>query len=449
MVGYSKEDLVDGKINWVKLTPAVYAQKDKLIVEQLLSSGSSAPIEKEYIRKDGSLVPIIIGGALLQGDTHQGVAYVLDITEQKKAQQNLALSEERFRLVTRATNDAVRDWNLLTDVVWWNEGFRNMFGYKPEEIELGPESWYSRIHADDLERVLQKIHQVMASGEEQWSDEYRFRRADGSYAYILDRTYILRNEPGKAVRMLGSMVDVTYMKEIQEALEQQAAELRQSNADLEQFAFISSHDLQEPLNTAASFAKLLEKKYKHVLDADGQEFINFIVTSTDRMKMLIRSLLNYSKINAVAKSYETANLSELARAAVDNLQARILQTGAQVIVENLPTLPVIAPQIVQLFQNLISNALKFKSELAPTVHISAKEQAEHVLFSIQDNGIGMDMKYTGKIFQVFQRLHSRDEYEGAGIGLATCKRIVERHYGTIWVESSPGKGSTFFFTLRK
>lgn len=449
ILGYSLSDLAAGRLNWMNMTPEKYAVTKQRFIDKLSSNKISTPFEIECIRKDGSYVPIMLGGVLLQGDENYGVAYVLNITEQKKTQQDLALSEERFRLVTRATNDAVRDLNLETGMLWWNEGFKNMFGYVQEQIETGIESWYSRIHPDDVERVLQSIHKIIDNKHIQWSDEYRFRRADDSYAYILDRTYVIYNQQGKAIRMLGSMVDVTYLKEVQEALEQQAAELKQSNADLEQFAYISSHDLQEPLNTAASFAKLLEKKYRDKLDTDALEFISFIVNSTDRMKILIRSVLDYSKINSMAKSYEQANMKALIKIATDNLRANIQLTSAAIHIGEMPTLPVIPSQIIQLFQHMISNAIKFRSDHNPEIFINATEQTQHFLFSIQDNGIGIDMLYADRIFQVFQRLHSRDEYEGAGIGLATCKRIVDRHHGNIWVESSPGKGAVFFFTLKK
>jgi two-component system CheB/CheR fusion protein len=377
------------------------------------------------------------------------VAFVLDITGQKQVQQSLALSEERFRLVSKATNDVIWDWDLIHDLIWWNDGIRMLFGYKTEEIEPGPESWYSRVHPEDVKRVLSDIHKVIDAGGEQWAGEYRFRKADGSYAYVLDRGYILHDKQGKSIRMLGSMVDITYMKEAQEVLEQQAQELRQSNTDLEQFAYISSHDLQEPLNTASSFAKLLAKRYKPQLDAEANEFIDFIVNATDRMRLLIRSLLDYSKINSSGKVLETTDMAKVLVQVQENLKASIEESKAHISVGPMPVLSANSLHMVQLFQNLIGNAIKFKSTVPPVIIIEVKEGENHYLFTVTDNGIGMDMKYTGKIFQVFQRLHSRDEFEGAGIGLATCKRIVERHGGLIWVESQPGKGSVFFFTIRK
>jgi two-component system CheB/CheR fusion protein len=409
----------------------------------------AAPFEKEYIRKDGKQVPVIVGGASLEEYAGKGVAFVLDITGQKTVQQSLALSEERFRMVSKATNDIIWDWDIVNNLIWWNDGLRVLFGYKPEEVEPGPESWYSRIHSEDVDRVLEGIHKIIDAGAEQWSDEYRFRKADGSYGFVLDRGYILHDKEGNSIRMIGSKVDITYMKETQEALEQQAQELRQSNMDLEQFAYISSHDLQEPLNTASSFAKLLARKYKHQLDPDAHEFIDFIVSATDRMKLLIRSLLDYSKINSSGKLLEPTDIAMAITQAQDNLKATILENGVRIFADPMPVVPANPLQMVQLFQNLMGNAIKFKSALPPEISITVREGENHYLFAVSDNGIGMDIKYANKIFQVFQRLHSRDEYEGTGIGLATCKRIVERHGGLIWVESQPGKGSAFYFTIRK
>jgi PAS domain S-box-containing protein len=449
IVGYSREDLLNGQMNWLAMTPTGYEQEDEQAISQLKTIGVVAPFEKEFIRKDGRHVPVIIGGASLEEYGNGGVAFVLDITEQKKVQRRLSISEERFRLVSKATNDVIWDWDLINDQIWWNDGMRVLFGYKPEELEPGPESWQSRLHPDDAERVLSNIHKLIEAGGEQWSDEYRFRKADGSYVFVLDRGYILHSTAGKSIRMLGSMVDITYIKEAQEVLEQQAQELRQSNADLEQFAYISSHDLQEPLNTASSFAKLLAKKYHNQLDADANEFIGFIVNATDRMRLLVRSLLDYSKINSSAKLLESTNISMVISQVQENLKASILESKAHIKVGPMPMVQANSLHMVQLFQNLISNAIKFRSTYPPQIAIEVKEGENHYLFIVSDNGIGMDMKYTGKIFQVFQRLHSRDEYEGAGIGLATCKRIVERHGGLIWVESKPGKGSVFYFTIRK
>jgi PAS domain S-box-containing protein len=449
IVGYSRQDLEARQMNWQEMTPPGYRQEDQQALAQIRSTGVVAPYEKEFIRKDGSHVPIIIGGASLGEYANGGVAFVLDITGQKKVQQSLALSEERFRLVSKATNDAIWDWDLVSDQMWWNDGLRMLFGYKPEEVEPGPESWYGLVHEDDVERVLAGIHKIINAGEEQWSDEYRFRKADGSYAFVLDRGYILHNKQGKSIRMIGSMVDITYMKEAQEVLEQQAQELRQSNTDLEQFAYISSHDLQEPLNTASSFAKLLAKKYKNQLDTDAHEFIDFIVNATDRMKLLIRSLLDYSKINSSGKMLKPTDMATVIQQAQENLKASIMESQARVSVGPMPVVQANPLQMVQLFQNLIGNAIKFRSTQAPEISVTVREGESYYLFAVSDNGIGMDMKYTGKIFQVFQRLHSRDEYEGAGIGLATCKRIVERHGGLLWVESKQGEGSVFYFTIRK
>lgn len=250
--------------------------------------------------------------------------------------------------------------------------------------------------------------------------------------------------------MIGSKIDLTQLKETQSALEQQAIELKQSNADLEQFAYISSHDLQEPLNTAASFAKLLRRRYENQLDDDANEFINFITDATDRMKGIIRSLLEYSRISSDGRQLTQVPVDKVLEEVQQNLKQRIAGSGAVIRIGIMPGVRANEAQMLQLFQNLIGNAVKFRSSQPPEITIQAEEQPGHWLFSVADNGIGMDMKHAGKkIFQVFQRLHARDEYEGTGIGLAISKKIVERHGGTIWADSQPGKGTVFYFTLKK
>jgi light-regulated signal transduction histidine kinase (bacteriophytochrome) len=229
-------------------------------------------------------------------------------------------------------------------------------------------------------------------------------------------------------------------------LKQRSRELARSNAELEQFAYVASHDLQEPLRMVASYMHLLERKYKDQLDADANEFIGFAVDGAKRMQALIEDLLAYSRVGTAAKPLQPTDCAAVVKAALSSVRVAIDESGAQVTCDTLPSVMGDATQLTQLFQNLIANAIKFRREESPVIQISAYPEAECWCFAVRDNGIGIEAEYFDRIFVMFQRLHGRRAYPGTGIGLAICKKIVERHGGRIWVESCE-KGSVFKFVL--
>jgi len=237
-------------------------------------------------------------------------------------------------------------------------------------------------------------------------------------------------------------------KEQEKRLESYARELERSNKELEEFAYITSHDLQEPLRMVGSFLQLLQKKYKDKLDKEANEYIYYAVDGAVRMKRLISDLLNYSRTN---KEWliELVDISEIIQEALKNLRTSINECGARVDFEYMPVLRVDAAQMLQLFQNLIGNAIKFRKEgVQPVIKINAVKKDPEWLFSVEDNGIGIDQQYSDKVFVIFKKLHNKAKFEGTGIGLSIAKKIVERHGGRIWFESEPGKGTTFYFTLQ-
>ncbi|MBA3872103.1 MAG: GHKL domain-containing protein [Anaerolineae bacterium] len=258
----------------------------------------------------------------------------------------------------------------------------------------------------------------------------------------------LQLENGARDVIVLAIEDITDRKNAEDKLKKYTVELERSNADLQQFAYVASHDLQEPLRAISGYLQLLQKRHGEHLDEQGNRYIQQSVEGTLRMQTLISDLLQYSRIQTHGQSFEITDCTLIIKQTLANLNAAIKETSAVVTYDDpLPTLTGDSDQIARVFQNLISNALKFCGANAPDIHISAKAQAGEWLFSIQDNGIGIEPEYFERIFIIFQRLHTRREYEGTGIGLAICKRIVERHGGRIWVESKPDAGTTFYFTV--
>ncbi|MEA3282725.1 MAG: PocR ligand-binding domain-containing protein [Euryarchaeota archaeon] len=241
--------------------------------------------------------------------------------------------------------------------------------------------------------------------------------------------------------------DITERKRVEEALRKSVFDLKRSNAELEQFAYVASHDLQEPLRMVSSYMELMKRRYKGKLDSDANEFIDFAVDGANRMRTLINDLLEFSRVGTRGKPSEPTDCKTLLEQTLANLKASIDDSGAVVTHDTLPTVMVDGSQLAQVFQNLISNAIKFKGEEPPRIHIAAERKRSDWIFSVADNGIGISPEYFDRIFVIFQRLHGRDEYSGTGIGLSVCKKIVDRHGGRMWVESEPGMGATFYFTI--
>ena len=246
---------------------------------------------------------------------------------------------------------------------------------------------------------------------------------------------------------LGSLIDVTERKQMEERLQQMTAEMQRSNTELEQFAYVISHDLQEPLRMVSSYTQLLAKRYGKKLDNDADEFIGYAVDGAKRMQTLLHDLLEYSRVGTRGKPFGLVNCEHVVEQAMANLKIAIEECSASVSYDTLPTVMGDEGQLVRLFQNLIGNAIKFRREETPQVYISALRRNNIITFTVKDNGIGIDPQHSQSIFEIFRRLHTREEYSGTGMGLAICKKIVERHGGHISVQSQPGQGSTFYFSV--
>jgi len=270
----------------------------------------------------------------------------------------------------------------------------------------------------------------------------------GALCVVYQKDFEIDAQDKQILEIVGMAIGIEEnRRQVEEALAERARELARSNQELEQFAYVASHDLQEPLRMIASYVQLLVKRYGDKLDGEAKEFIGYVVNGVSRMQILINDLLAYSRVGTHGKAFEPVDCEAVLKQALDSLQLTIRETGAQINQGHLPTVMGDSIQLGQLLQNLLGNAIKFRGKLPPHIHIEAKQNETEWLFAIRDNGIGIESKYFEQIFVIFRRLHSSEQYPGTGIGLAFCKKIVEKHGGRIWVESTPGKGTTFFFTL--
>jgi light-regulated signal transduction histidine kinase (bacteriophytochrome) len=271
-------------------------------------------------------------------------------------------------------------------------------------------------------------------------------KPEGIWVEVTSRP--LKDKKGDIIGGVAALRDVSVSKRAESVLMELNSKLQESNEQLQQFAYTASHDLQEPLRVIASFSELLESKYKDKLDKDATDYIEFITSAASRMQNLISDLLAYSRISTQAQTLAPSNISQALKAALANLQLVIEEKNAKISFDEIPPVLADEKQIVQVFQNLISNALKFCDHSNPEISISANKNMGMVTIAIKDNGIGIDTKFKDKIFDMFKRLHAVGKYPGTGMGLSICKKIVERHKGRIWAESEPGHGSTFYFTLK-
>jgi len=361
--------------------------------------------------------------------------------------RQLEAGEERLRLALAGANDGLFDWDLTGNAAYFAPRWKEMLGYADAEIPAVLESWSDRIHPDDRERVLAALAAFRTGSDAEYRIEHRLRHRDGSYRWILARGLGIRDGAGRLTRLIGAHTDMTARHSLEDSLHERTVELQRSNDELERFAYAASHDLQEPLRMVVSFTKLLERKYADRLDATAREYIAFAVDGATRMQVMINDLLQFSRVSTRGGSLGPVDMEVALSLALRNLQVAIAESGARVTHDPLPRVMGDATQLMQVLQNLIANAVKFRGDRSPQVHVSAALRDGRWRFTIADNGIGIEEKFRERIFLIFQRLHGRGEYPGNGIGLSLCKRIIERHGGTIGVESVPGSGSTFHFTL--
>ncbi len=641
MLGYEEHEISNHVDEWVaRVHPDDIGFVQQAIADHFAKITPFFITEHRVKCKDNTYKWILDRGQAMwdeDGNVVRMTSCHTDITERKLAEEQLRQSEERFQIVARATNDLLWDWDLLTNEVWWNQALQTLFGYSQEEITFTANWWSEHIHPDDRQRIATQARALIDSGEKFWLNEYRFRRSDGSYAYVFDRGYVVHDQTGKPVRMMGAMMDITErqavlrdrnrvqaelerqnmrsqlfanitlkirqslqiteilqtsvtevqkllladrvlilrlqptgsfiavqeavvpglpvvlgeeildpcfrdnfvdkyrqgrissINNIQEAdiqpchvellqrfavkanlvvpiflknqlwglliahqcahprqwtnweiellqqladqigiasaqsliLEQetrQREELARSNHELQQFAFVASHDLQEPLRKITTFGDRLKTSCGDTLTEQGRDYLERMQNAASRMQTLIEDLLTLSRVTTRAQPFVSVNLAKIAQEVLSDLEVHIQQTGASVEIGEFPAIKADPLQMRQLLQNLIGNALKFhRPQIPPAIKIygtilnnqanNTPTNSELCQIIVEDNGIGFEEKYLDRIFNVFQRLHSSIEYEGTGIGLAICRKIIERHHGNITAQSQPEQGAKFIITL--
>lgn len=364
--------------------------------------------------------------------------------QRAQAEEAIRSSEERHRSYIEVTGQLGWTTDAAGEVTEDLPAWRRYTGQTSREIAGW--GWAQALHPDDVVRATETWRKATAD-KRNYEIEYRIRRHDGVYRHFMVRGVPVLQDDGSVREWVGTCIDRTENKQAEEALQRVSDELRRSNADLEQFATVISHDLQEPLRAVTGFADLLHAKYRGRLDARADALLAGTADGAARMQRQIDDLLSYSRVGTSVAPPLLLPARIALDAALANLAAAVAEAGAVVTSDPLPEVFADRTQLVQLFQNLVGNAIKFRGDSAPSIHVGARRQQEHWLFSVRDNGIGVDPAQQHRIFEIFQRLHSRTKYSGTGIGLAICKRIVERHGGRIWVDSRPGRGATFFFTL--
>jgi PAS domain S-box-containing protein len=448
--GYKRDELLGQQVK--NIIPDGFAER--LIADgtrtaaDALAQQIGTGIELSGRRKDGSEFPIEIMLSPLENS--EGIlvtAAIRDITERKRVEETLRQSEERSRLIVSNAKDyAILMLDPGGNIVNWNEGAERMKGYRAEEI-IGQH--FSRFHsAEDISNGIPGLELEEAARVGRCENEGWRIRKNGSRLFASVAITALRDEKGM-LRGFGKITrDITERKKSEEHLVKTMEELSQSNDELQQFAYVASHDLQEPLRMVASYTQLLAKRYKGQLDADADEFIDFAVDGCNRMQALIQDLLAYSRSGSTGKAVRKISSENALSQALTNLHATIEESGAIVTHDALPSIITDDTQLALIFQNLVGNGIKYRGIEAPHVHVSAtKNGGKEWIFSVRDNGLGIEPQYFERIFILFQRLHGRQEFKGTGIGLAICKKIVERLGGRIWVESQPEEGSTFYFSL--
>lgn len=441
--GYEPEEMIG--LEWPITVHPDDVEMLMLAYQEMLSSGK-VEVEARGVRKNGSFFYkqlTMVKACDEQGTFNGHHCFMKDITERKLTERALQESESKYRQIVELAEEGiwVIDSNARTTYV--NQAMARMLGY--EELEMFGRSLFDFMD----EQAIQSANDNMELRRQGIAQRYEFRlkNQDGKDVWTYMSTSPVMDEKGNLLSSCTLVYNITERKEADRQMLQLTEDLKRSNEELEQFAYVASHDLQEPLRAVTSYTQLLADRYQGNLDEKADKYINYIVDGATRMQQLINDLLAYSRLGTRGQEFEPADCNAAVQQSLCNLQIAIAEKKAVITCDAMPTVMADESQLVQLFQNLIANSIKFCRQDIPLIDIAARRQENEWLFYVRDNGIGIAPEYADRIFIIFGRLHGRREYSGTGIGLAMCKRIVERHGGRIWVESQEGKGATFYFSI--
>jgi PAS domain S-box-containing protein len=451
MLGYSLEEIKNLGVTDIHLKedlPYVIGQFEKQSRREI-ALAKDIPMK----RKDGSVFYADVNSSFV---TLAGRKYLIgvfrDTTERKKAEEKLRESEERFHIAAETSNDVVYEWDMQHSIQWFGK-IDEMLGYGPGEFPRTMDGWTESVHPEDRQRVMAAI-QAYLDGRLPYVIEYRIRRKDGAYQWWAARGAAARTPDGHPVRWIGTITDITERKKAEEAMERlsrnlQATveELTRSNKELQEFVRIAAHDLKTPIRAIGTLADWILTDYKDKLDESGQEKVKLLVGRAKRIDGMINGLLQYSRMGHTRGKGKEVDLNIVLSEVIREIAP---PENVEITIQNeLPAVICEKRRMVQVFRNLLINSLKYIDKPMGQIRVGCVGEDGFWKFSICDNGCGIEQKYFGKIFKVFQKLTSQDETEGTGIGLAIVRKIVELYGGSVWVESKPEEGSTFFFTLPK
>ena len=384
--------------------------------------------------------------------------YFKDITLRKETDIAILEANERFEKVADVTADAIWDWDIVNDNFYRGKGFEQIFGYEVGRTMREREFWKDTFHPEDVSRLSSSVQKALKNPELfEWEEEYRIVQKNGQERTVIDKAVIIRNEKGQATRMIGALTDITYLKEyekellgLNESLQEKVKDLELAYEELEQFSYIASHDLQEPLRMVSSFLEQLKRKYSDQLDDKALQYIHFATDGAKRMKAIILDLLEYSRAGKFQEAKQEVDLNQLIEE-YSILRQRVINVKkAKISYSGIPNIVGYKAPLTQVIHSLIDNGVKYcKPNISPVISISTTVSKTEWTISVKDNGIGISKEFFDQIFIIFQRLHNREDYEGTGIGLAIVKKQVESWGGKVWLESEIDKGSIFYFTIPK
>ncbi len=445
-------------------------------IQKVLETGNKDTIELKLLRSDDNSFYAHFETINVRDDNGNFKEYriaITDITDYKRAENSRHQRDEIFRLIFDQSLTGFIVASLDYTPLRVNNALSRMLGYSKEELLRMKFNEYT--YPEDLDIEVEQKKLLILGEIDNFVLKKRFIHKNGDIVWGNLSVYAIKDQTGKPVRIMTMVEDITRMKQMEllvqkrtdkltninrllnieiddyekaeSRLEELIDKLKMSNKELEQFANVSSHDLKEPLRMITNFLQLLKRRYTDDLDEDANDFINFAVDGAKRLDMMINDLLEYSRVGSKERELNYVNCEEIVKLVLINLKTLIENNHAVITYDSLPTIYANDHLMVQLFQNLISNAIKYRGNENPEIHISSDKHDKEYIFAVKDNGIGIDTKHLERIFTIFQRLHTREEYEGTGIGLAIAYKILQQHGGKIWAESELGKGTTFYFTL--